>query len=87
VSFLLTVPDWSAVVAVQAVSSSTQVTASWTQSGTFLVSGLVRGESVALLPAGAPLPPGGFGVGVAAGRNATEFNAWGSRFVYTGELP
>lgn len=56
--------------------------------GAWAVSGLLRGGAAAFYPAGSPGPAGGaFVVAPAEGRNATEFNAWGSRFVYRGELP
>lgn len=56
--------------------------------GVWAVTGLLRGAAAAFYPSGSPGPAGGdFVVAPAAGRNASEFNTWGSRFVYRGELP
>lgn len=84
------VPDWGAagVSALTVVSGTPGVTAAAVagRPGAFNVTGLVRGgPAAALLPAGAPVPPA-FVVGVAQGRNATEANAWGGRFVFRGEF-
>jgi hypothetical protein len=54
--------------------------------GAFRVSGHVRGAAAAFFNA-ASGPPGDFGVRAAEGRNASEANWWGSRFVYEGMLP
>ena len=50
------------------------------------MAGLVRGAAAAFYPAGRGAPPA-LEVDAAQGRNASEANWWGSRFVYSGELP
>ncbi len=88
VSFTVFCPDWvgEAGLSVEVFGGgSGGGSATPVEPGMWLVGGLVRGGSVGLYPAGAPLPD--FVVGAAQGRNATEFNYWGSRFVYKGELP
>lgn len=88
VSFTLYNEDWASVQALQAVSGqSGNITVQHQGPGLFLVQGLTRPNAVALLPVGQPMPAGGFVVGAAGGRNASEFNTWGSRFVYHGEFP
>jgi hypothetical protein len=80
------VPDWAeAGVAAVDVLGPAGVAAAALQPGAWAVTGLVRGAAAAFYPRGGPPPA--LEVGVAAGRNASEANAWGSRFVYSGELP
>ena len=88
VSFTLFCPDWVSVAALSVHvfgGSGGGGSATVVEPGMWLVQGLVRGGGVGLYPAGAPLPD--FVVGAAQGRNETEFNYWGNRFVYKGELP
>jgi hypothetical protein len=83
------VPDWAAVAALTVVSSAPGAAAAPVpgQPGVFTLTGLVRGAAAAFVPAGSPAPPpGGFVVGVAVGRNASEANAWGGTFVFNGEF-
>lgn len=86
VAFVLEVPDWAAVDTLQVVAGQGGVAAQRQGPGLFLVTGLRRPNAAAVVPAGQTVPQS-FVVGVADGRNATEFNAWGSRFVYSGILP
>jgi hypothetical protein len=90
VAFTLAAPDWAAAAALVVIAApGAAVTAAPTAAvGVFAISGLVRGAAAAFYAAGAPPPPqGGLVVGAAPGRNASEFNRWGSTFVYKGELP
>jgi len=90
VAFTLGAPDWAAAAALVVIAApGAAVTAAPTAAaGVFAISGLVRGAAAAFYAAGAPPPPqGGLVVGAAPGRNASEFNRWGSTFVYKGELP
>ena len=86
VSVLLEVPDWAGVaaLAVAATQAGGGVSAARVQPGLWLLSGLQRGEAASVYPAGAAQPD--FAVREAAGRNASEFNFWGSNFVFKGEL-
>ena len=86
VAFSLFVDDWRGVAALAVVAAAPgSVVATLVEPGVFAVSGLVRGAAAAFYPLGASPPPAGFAVGVAAGRNASEANAWGSTFVFDGE--
>jgi hypothetical protein len=88
VVFTLHCPDWEAAAALTVLTAAPpgSVVAARLQPGQFRITGLVRGAAAAFFPAGAP-PPAAIAVGAAQGRNATEANWWGSRFVYGGELP
>jgi hypothetical protein len=57
-----------------------------TLEGAFLVSGLERGSSAIFIPDGNQNLTS-FGVNDIVGRNASEANTWGSRFVFKGEFP
>jgi alpha-L-fucosidase 2 len=83
-AFTLAVEDWADVAAL-AVVAAPGVAAARVQPGVFAVTGLARGGAAAFAPAGAPPPD--LRVGAAEGRNASEANAWGSRFAYAGLLP
>jgi len=83
VAFVLFASEWAALPAL-GVAGAPGVTAARVAPGAFAVAGLVRGAAAAFFPPGAAPPD--FGVGVAEGRNASEANAWGSRFVYDGIL-
>ena len=85
VQFTLFCPDWVTATALTVVSGS-GVFAARVQPGAFSITGLVRGAAAAFLVDGSSVPEN-FVVGVPAGRNETEFNYWGSTFVYRGELP
>lgn len=82
-TFTLAVADWAAVPVLAVASAGPGVAATPVAGapGTFLVTGLVRGAAVGLYPATASPPPS-FGVPLAAGRNASELNYFGSRWVY-----
>ena len=86
VTFTLFVPDWAAGVAGLTVVAAPSVVATPAQPGAWLVTGLVRGAAAAFFPTGRGAAPA-LEVDAAAGRNASEANYWGSRFVYSGELP
>lgn len=78
--------DWIGQTSLSVVVFGSEGTgsASLVGDGVWLVQGLTRGGGVGLY-AGDAAPD--FVVNVAQGRNTTEFNFWGSRFVYHGELP
>lgn len=86
-AFNLYVPDWATagVAGLDVLGAPGVVAVAAPQPGAWAVSGLVRGAAAAFYPAGRPLPS--LVVYAAEGRNASEANAWGSRFVYVGELP
>ena len=87
-AFSLVCEDWAGLPEPLQVVSAGGVTATPVagQRGVWVVAGLKRGGAVGLAPGGsAPTPD--FVVREVEGRNATEFNYWGSRFVYSGELP
>jgi hypothetical protein len=90
VDFQVSCPDWAdaglAAVGVLTACPGVTAVAVLGLPGAFAVTGATRGCAVTLFPdAGgySPVPD----VDVALGRTVSEFNAWGSRFVYTGELP
>ena len=87
VAFLLFVADWRNVTAL-AIAAAPGVAATLLQPGLFAVTGLTRGSAAGFYPAGAApfAQPPLFAVGVAQGRNASEANSWGSRFVFEGEF-
>ena len=86
-AFSLYVPDWAGAGVTQLeVLGAAGVAAAPLQPGAWSVTGLARGAAAAFYPAGRPAPAL-LAVGAAEGRNASEANAWGSRFVYAGELP
>ena len=80
----LYVPDWEGHGALNAIGAPGVVVAAVNGvPGLFSVDGLMRGQAVGMWPLGSAQPD--FTVRVADGRNATEFNYWGGRFVYNGE--
>ena len=85
VAFLLLVEDWRSVTAL-AIVAAPGVAATLQQPGVFAVTGLARGSAAGFYPAaGAASAQPLFAVGVAQGRNESEANWWGSRFVFEGE--
>ena len=88
VDVLLEVADWAGVgeLAVAATQAGGGVSAARVQPGVWLLSGLLRGEAAGVYPAGGAGGAPDFAVREAAGRNASEFNYWGSNFVFRGEL-
>ena len=90
--FIVHSRDWAdaavPALAVVATAGSGAVTAQPAPGlpGAFFIAGLTRGQAACVYPASAAAAPD-FVVGVAVGRNASEANAFGSRFVYAGELP
>ncbi len=90
VNFTIFCPDWAdgSVDALSVVAGGVgAVTTSPVPgiAGQFFVTGLTRGLAASFYPTSEAQPA--FTIDAAEGRNASEFNAWGSRFVYKGELP
>lgn len=88
-AFSLVCGDWAALGAPLAVASAgggVTATPVAGQPGRWLVAGLRRGAAAGFYPPGTSPAPD-FVVREVAGRNVSEFNFWGSRFVYAGELP
>ena len=87
VFFTVFCPDWIGQTSLSVVvfGGGGAGSASRIGDGVWLVQGLTRGGGVGLYPGLGAEPD--FVVNVAEGRNATEFNYWGSTFVYHGELP
>jgi hypothetical protein len=83
---LLHCPDWEGVGQL-GVAGGAGVAAQAVGPGQWLVSGLRRGQAVGLWPAAGAAAAPDFVVREAVGRNASEYNWWGSTFVYAGELP
>jgi hypothetical protein len=88
-AFFVVCADWAALAEPLLVAAAPGVTAVPVagKPGTWLVAGLARGGAVGLAPGGGGGGVPDFVVREVTGRNASEFNFWGSRFVYTGELP
>jgi hypothetical protein len=86
-AFALEVGDWAALSAPLQVVSGGGVTVTPVAAapGRWLVAGLRRGGAAGVAPGGTALPD--FVVREVQGRNESEYNYWGSRFVYSGELP
>jgi hypothetical protein len=89
VSFILQqTSQWAAISSLSVLSTNGTVVASpiSTLEGAFLVSGLERGSSAIFIPDGNQNLTS-YGVNDIVGRNASEANTWGSRFVFKGEFP
>lgn len=89
VSFILQQSlQWASINSLTVLATNGTVVASpfSSLSGAFTVSGLVRGSSAIFIPEGIQ-PLTSFGVGDIIGRNISEANFWGSRFIFQGEFP
>ena len=89
VSFILQQSlQWASINSLTVLATNGTVVASPFSSlpGAFAISGLVRGSSAIFIPEGIQ-PLTSFGVGDIVGRNSSEANFWGSRFVFKGEFP
>jgi alpha-L-fucosidase 2 len=80
--------QWSTITSMNVISTNSTIVTSpvLELTGAFSITGLVRGSSAIFFPEGQEAPIT-YGITDILGRNASEANFWGSRFVFNGEFP